>query len=884
MHLFPRGFLHAATLLAAIGFLFSSHGWAQDILKDLRGGFGGAGRSGGENLTLSGSFQLEPESRRGRVAITASLAPGWHIYSLTQPKGGPGASTLAVEESPNFKLLGKFTPDRKPSVHREEDIFPGLDLEEHSGTVVFSAPIELAAGVDPAGVVLDVRFEGQVCNEKVGCIPLKERLTASFAGYAEARTATTESPVPAGEPKSRTPAFGLTGENFGGAFGSTEYRAERSHATLRGHVEPKSVQPGGKVRLVLTADLDADWYIYALSDRDPKAISKPTLIHVASPAGWKVGKPQPSGNPIEKETGLPEQPVQSYHEGSVSWTLELDVPADAKPGDYSLAGLIGYQTCTEGKCDSHTAASFDTTITVGADAAGTSPLSFRSATYNSVSEAIEGPATEEPSASTDEPPATDAENDSTAPVIVSGGEGQQSVAWVLLLAFGGGLILNIMPCVLPVIGFKLLGFVEQAGESRARIFMLNVWYSVGVIAVFLVLATLGVIAKSITGQEFGWGQQFNYDSFNITVVAVLFVMALSLVGVWEMPVPGFASGSRASQLAEKEGALGAVIKGIVTTIVATPCGAPLLGTAMALAWAMPWYVVYAAFFTMGLGLAAPYLLIGASMKLLRFLPKPGAWMETVKKVMGFLLFMPAIFFFVFIKWENIVPTLGLLAALGFACWIVGQTPIAADLSVRLRWWAGAAAVGASLGMFSFARELPLGSFTLPLPRSMVEDRLASYVDRAVAQRLADLESPSEVDSQPSDKSKLPWQPFSATRLTSLTKENKTVMVDFTASWCYTCRVLEKNVLNTPEVRQVVDENQVQTLIADWSDGDPEITKLLAQLGSAQVPVLAIYPAGRSKRPLVFLGGYTQKELLEKLRDAGPSQSVGDSKRTAMLVE
>lgn len=853
MHVFPRWFLRVVALgLIGAGTAAGGELLAQDILKDFKGGFSGAGPGGGAKVKFSGSFQLEPESRRGRLAIKAIIAPNWHIYSLTQPKGGPKPSTLTVEESAEFKLTGRFAPDREPAIHHD-DVFPGIDMEEHTGTVVFSAPLELAEGVDPTQLALTILYKGQVCEMMSGCIPLTEKIAAPFAGYSEAPP--------------------------------SEYRAERSHATLRGRVEPKSVQPGGRIRVILTAELDSQWHIYALAERDPRTISKPTLIAISSPADWTIGKPQPSENPVEAPTDLPEEPVQRYHERSVSWTVEVEVPADAQPGEHALAGLIGYQTCTEGRCDPHTGAHFEASVTVGASAGGSQPLAFRPTDYALVSKSIEGSgAQQNPAAGSDEstPPGT--ESSLAAPVVVTGGQGQSSVGWILLLAFGGGLILNIMPCVLPVIGFKLLGFVEQAGESRARVFLLNVWYSVGVISVFMVLATLGVIAKSLTGQEFGWGQQFNYDSFNITVVVVLFVMALSLLGVWELPVPGFASGNKASQLAEKEGALGAVIKGIVTTIVATPCGAPLLGTAMALAWAMPWYVVYAAFFTMGLGLAAPYLLIGASMRLMKFLPKPGAWMDTVKKVMGFLLFMPAIFFFIFIKWENIVPTLGLLAAIGFACWIVGQTPIAADFSVRLRWWVGATALGASLGMFAFARELPIGSYSIPLPRGMVEERLESFLDRAVAKRLGATDSKQLVDGKPGDPSKLPWEPFSPTRLESLTRANQTVMIDFTAAWCYTCKVLEKNVLNTPEVRKIVDENKVTTLVADWSDDDPEITKLLRALGSSQVPVLAIYPAGRPGQPLVFHGGYTQANLLEKLQEAGPSRSAAEPKRTAMKID
>ena len=179
------------------------------------------------------------------------------------------------------------------------------------------------------------------------------------------------------------------------------------------------------------------------------------------------------------------------------------------------------------------------------------------------------------------------------------------LAWIILLGFLGGLILNLMPCVLPVIGLKLLSFLEQSGHRWQRALALNLWYSLGLISVFLVLATLAVTLG------LGWGQLFGYSGFDIALAAVVFTMGLSFLGVWEIPIPGFVGRGKTLELAEKEGAAGAFVKGVLTTLLATPCGAPLLASALTWAVGQPPIKTYAVFTAAGLGMASPYLVIGA---------------------------------------------------------------------------------------------------------------------------------------------------------------------------------------------------------------------------------------------------------------------------------
>ena len=256
----------------------------------------------------------------------------------------------------------------------------------------------------------------------------------------------------------------------------------------------------------------------------------------------------------------------------------------------------------------------------------------------------------------------------------------------IFFGFLGGLILNIMPCVFPVIGLKILSFVQQSGHDRRKTFMLNVWYSAGLLAVFFILASLAV-----GPQRLGWGQLFAETWFTITLTAVVFVMALSFMGVWEVPLPTFLGGGKAGKLASQEGPAGAFFKGALTTLLATPCSAPYLAPALVWATAQPAWLTYAVFLSVGLGMASPYLLVGAFPELLRFLPKPGPWMETFKQFMGFVLIGTVVYLLTILEPYNVVPTVGLLFGLWFACWWIGRLSPVVDLGVKLRTWCQGAA-------------------------------------------------------------------------------------------------------------------------------------------------------------------------------------------------
>ena len=392
----------------------------------------------------------------------------------------------------------------------------------------------------------------------------------------------------------------------------------------------------------------------------------------------------------------------------------------------------------------------------------------------------------------------------------------------------GGLILNLMPCVLPVIGLKVLSFAEQGGRSRAKILGLNLAYVAGLLAVFLVLATLAAsVQLGLGDQNFGWGELYTLTWFKVAMTALVFAMALSFLGVWEIPIPGFAASNKATELSRQEGPLGAFCMGVFTTLLATPCSGPFLGPVFGYTISQPPAVTYLVFGSVGVGMALPYLLIGFFPSLVSWLPKPGQWMETLKHLLGFVLLGTVVYLFSTINPDFFLATLATMFGIWFGCWLVGHVPIYAEPKVRAMAWSGGLAAALLVGFASFK-----------------------------------MLTPSETP--------LPWQPYSAQALAVARAQGKTVLVDFTANWCLTCKTNLKFAINREEVRELVDKNDVVTLLADWTDRNDTIKQALLELNSQSIPLLAIYPADPNREVVVLRDLISQSNVLEALAEAGPS--------------
>lgn len=382
----------------------------QDFLQGIDGfqvpSFGDEGAEA-DPVTVSAQFVPKTSDRPAVLMVSADVAPGWHVYSLEQPPRGPQRTTLRVDPSPDYRLTGPFAAHPLPERRIDTAVFKGVEIQEHAGRVTWYAPVELAAGVDPADVTISGSVSLQACAES--CLPLKLDFAARQG-----------SGVPIGPL--------ATGES------------------------PRGLPP-------------------------------------------RQAAPTPNGGPV------------------------------------------------------------------AVDEAG-------------------------------------------APAVGS------SLALTLGFALLGGLVLNFMPCVLPVIGLKVLSFVEQSGNDRGRLVTLNLSYTAGMLTVFMLLALLASLAQlGLSSQSFAWGQLNTLLGYKIGITVLVFAMALSFLGVWEIPIPGFAGSGAAVDLAAKEGVPGAFYKGVFTTILATPCSGPFLGPVFGATLSQPAGVTFLIFACIGLGMASPYLLI-----------------------------------------------------------------------------------------------------------------------------------------------------------------------------------------------------------------------------------------------------------------------------------
>jgi thiol:disulfide interchange protein len=416
-----------------------------------------------------------------------------------------------------------------------------------------------------------------------------------------------------------------------------------------------------------------------------------------------------------------------------------------------------------------------------------------------------------------------------------------SLPVALLMGLVGGLILNLMPCVLPVLGLKLMSFAQQSGRARQEIFQLNLWYCAGLYAVFFVLATASVAANlGLAGSNLAWGEQFTSAGFNIAMAAIVFAFALSFLGVWELPIPGFI-GERAGRVHAQEGPLASFLKGVLSTVLATPCSGPFLGPVFGFTLTQPTAVTYAVFGAIATGMALPYLLVGLLPGLVKFLPKPGAWMETLKEVLGFVMLGTVVFLFTFLQHDWFVPTFALLVGIWAACWWIGKGQEAGGGTISFSRWAQAGAIVATVGTLAFMFLGPVQSV-------------------------------------------IPWEPFSKERLAELRRRGTTVLVDFSADWCMTCKYNLATAIETSRVKAEIEKNDVVPLLADWTDGSPEIKQMLESLQSKSIPVLAVFPGASggdaASEPIVLRDLITESQVLSAIRAAGPSRPATAEIRAA----
>lgn len=385
----------------------------------------------------------------------------------------------------------------------------------------------------------------------------------------------------------------------------------------------------------------------------------------------------------------------------------------------------------------------------------------------------------------------------------------------LLLALVGGLILNLMPCVFPVLSLKALSLVAHAHQSPTQIRLQGWVYTAGVLVSFGLLAAVLVILKA-GGAQIGWGFQFQSPIFVLAMAYLMFLVGLNLSGVF---VIGGSIAGVGSSLADRGGYSGSFFTGVLATIVATPCTAPFMAAALGYALAQPAVKLFAIFLSLGFGLALPYLLLANWPRLQRWLPKPGLWMERTKQVLAFPMYAAT----VWLVWvlaqqagaNSVVIALGGMVALAFAVWLYDTTRNTRPSTER---------IGTTSAFVILVATLAFGYSSTQETSETAKSDSAEHADRN-------------------------WEPYSAERLKTLLAEGKPVFLNFTAAWCISCLVNEQVALSNQTVKDKFGTAGITYLKGDWTKRDGEITAVLNQFGRSGVPLYVFYPAGSNAKPV-----------------------------------
>jgi thiol:disulfide interchange protein DsbD len=437
-----------------------------------------------------------------------------------------------------------------------------------------------------------------------------------------------------------------------------------------------------------------------------------------------------------------------------------------------------------------------------------------------------------------------------APVIVAGNptadsESSFGLGLALLFAFLGGLLLNLMPCVFPVLSLKVLGFVEHAEQEPGGAARQGVAFGAGVLASFWVLGAL-LLALRATGESVGWGFQLQSPLFVGAMAVLFFLLAVALLGAFEIGTSftRFGAGKFMKAPSRTRSARNTTTQsfasGVLATVVATPCTAPFMGAALGWALFRPTAETMLVFTALGAGMAAPYVALSLSPGLVDRLPPPGRWMETLKQLLAF----PLLATVVWLAWvfglqtgvNGLTGLLGVLLLTGLAIWVGAR-------------WGGITAEPPGRTIARIAALAIGGTALILLVRSA-----------------AAVPEPGSAPAAESASTAWPsWSPVAAAEVRS---SGQPLFIDFTAAWCLSCQVNERVVLNTATVRDAFRDHGVATMKADWTRRDPAITGALAELERSSVPVYALYPGGEGD-PVLLPSVLTKEIVLDALETYVP---------------
>lgn len=563
-------------------------------------------------------------------------------------------------------------------------------------------------------------------------------------------------------------------------------------ASIVAHIARTIYAPGELVAIEILVEVEPGWHVNSRQPSYDYLI--PTAAEVDLPEQWpKAQVTYPQG--VMKTFAFADEPLSVY-DGQFVIEAETAVPQDAPSETVSIEVSLRYQACDDRSCLPPTTTRARVALEVG-----------------------------EPGAA-DAGPAMDPET--TSPSGAATGIGA-----FFLFGLLGGLLLNAMPCVLPVLSLKLMGLVKSSTKDRKAVVAGSLATASGILVSFWALALAAILAKS-AGATVGWGIQFQQPVFVTALAFVVALFCLNLWGLFEVPLPRRIAGW--AEAAGGEGLPSHFTAGLFATLMATPCSAPFLGTAVGFALAQSSGVILGIFTAVGLGMALPYFLLAAAPGTIKLLPKPGVWMEHFRHFMGYLLAAAAVWLLYVLSSQVSREQLAFieitLLALAFFVWIRHRS---GDNGVW-RWVGVAGAVAAVVIGLSLAAKA--------------------------------LERPASTNSDDSVQKLIPWLTFDRDEAERLAGQGAMVFVDVTADWCFTCKINERLVLETAAIAEAFSSYEVVPMKADWTNRDDDIAAFLADHGKYGIPFYLLYRPGRE--PHLFSELLTKEAVLDVLRETGDS--------------
>ena len=758
-------------------------------------------------VSLVSSVEAVVPGQPFEVGIRFKLSPGWHIY--WQNSGDSGIPVSAEWKLPNgFSADDLQFPVPARSVAAGDIVTNVLDGE----------PVLLVTITPPSTIRDDrIRLAAHVTHLacKTQCVREENDLSLDLPVAPEGGVA--------------TPA---NGKLFDRA-----HQALPKKASPRIHIQASTsvakLVSGQTFDLKVQIDVASGFVLPARGGKDGKIVGLDVFVNRVEGVYYDravFGKP--TTRTVEGYGSIP------VFAGQTVVRIPGEVEEEISSGPVTLAGLVRFQACEEsGKCLEPEAVTF--ALRVGETV---SPK---------VGTAIEKPDADPATAATTTTPANDSNGKSEAALTPTVDTATSWInrwgLWGLLLGcFLYGLSINATPCVLPLLSIKVLGFVQQAHESRRRTLMLGLSFGAGVLVFFVLLGLLASAGKNIL-------------QFPVAIIAlggVVMSLALSMLGVFTLQVPTTATTLEAK--IQKEGMISSFGKGALAPVLGFACTGPFLAGAFGWATQQPAHIAILAFLFSGLGMASPYVLLGANPNWLSFLPKPGNWMITFERIMGFLLLGMVLWLVsplvAQIGADGLQWTLGFFVALAMACWVLGKVQITMPAPVRWRYRGVAAGIVVFSGLIVYGWVCPIGK----------------AVARTRERQMAGLTVVRDWSTG------IPWRRWSPEAVERTVLAGQPVFVDFTAAWCTVCKANKRLATNTEDVRAKMESCGMIPFQADFTSEDPEIANALHHFNRAGPPLNLIYRPDHPEEPIVLNTNLTKPYFLGILDQVCESRTASAS--------